>query len=374
VHDDVNKIVWSALSWDPSLTVPEILEDYARLYFRPQVALDARDGILALERNWAGALLPNGCVEDTLLHWRQMEQRAPRLEQTWRWQMCLLRANYDAFLRRKLAQETALEIEANSKLLEAPKLGSAPAALQALDILRRCETQPAAADLRARIVELCAALFRSIMLQTSVEKYLAINTQRGAVLDFVDLPLNNRWWLEDELDKVAKLPSENQRVDRLRVLATWEHPGPGSFYDNVGNLDKSPHVVRCALDPGAPGALHQPGTTVWWWDSGKSRARLTWQITTWPAALIYDALDPGADYVVRTTGYGRALLRINGDLVPPTVDGTEMGQFKLFPVPPRHVRSRRLTLTFDPVPDEEKLNWRKRSRLSEVWLLKQPRA
>jgi hypothetical protein len=371
VHDDVNKIVWSALSWNPQLTVPEILLDYARVYFTPAVAVDARDGILALERNWAGALLPNGSVEDNLLRWQQLETRAPQLAGNWRWQMYLLRANYDAFLRRKLAQETPLELEANAKLLQAPKLGSAMATQQAKEALQRCETQPAAAALRSRIVDLCADLFRSIVLQTSVEKYFAINSQRGAVLDFIDLPLNNRWWLEDELDKAAKLPSESQRTQRLHELATWEHPGPGSSYDCVGNLDKSPHVVRCALDPGTPAGLHQPGTTVWWWDSGKSRARLTWQISTWPAALIYNALDPEATYVIRTTGYGHALPRINGDPVKPTLGGTEMGQFKEFPVPPQHVRSRRLTVTWDPVPDEEKLNWRKRSRVSEVWLLKQ---
>jgi hypothetical protein len=36
------------------------------------------------------------------------------------------------------------------------------------------------------------------------------------------------------------------------------------------------------------------------------------------------------------------------------------------------VASRRVVLTWDPVPGEEQVNWRHRSRVAEVWLLKQP--
>ena len=372
VHDDVNKTVWSAMSWDPSLTVPEILTSYAHVYFAPQVAPAACDGILALETNWRGALLTNGSVEDTLLRWQQLERQMPELAGNWRWQMCLLRANYDAYLRRRLAFETQLELDANSRLLEAPSIGSAAAIDAARDTLRRADTQPAAAPLRARIAGLCDDLFHSIVLQTSVGKYYAIGEERGAVLDFIDLPLNNRWWLEDEFAKAAQLGPERDRVERLRQLATWEHPGPGSFYDAIGNLDKSPHVLRYSSNAGIPGDLDQYGTTFWWWNDGKSRARLTWQATAWPLCVQYEALDPDASYIVRSTGYRQALLRINGDRVQPRLDGQQMGEFKEFLVPRQHVRTRRLKLTWDPPVGEEKLNWRNTSRLSEVWLIRQP--
>jgi hypothetical protein len=372
VHDDVNKIVWSALSWDPSLTVPEILASYAHVYFAPQVASAACDAILALETNWRGALLTNGSVEDTLLRWQQLERQMPALSSNWRWQMCLLRANYDAYLRRRLAFETQLELEANSCLLQAPAVGSAAAIDSALSTLRRADDQPAAAPLRARIVSLCADLFRSIVLQTSVDKYYAIGEERGAVLDFIDLPLNNRWWLEDEFKKTAQLGTESARVERLRQLATWEHPGPGSFYDAVANIDKSPHVLRCTSNAGSRDEMERYSTTFWWWNNGKSRARLTWQATGWPLCVMYEAVDPDAAYIVRSTGYRQALLRINGERVQPTLDGQEMGEFKEFPVPQRLVRTRRLKLTWDHPVGEEHLNWRNTSRLSEVWLIRQP--
>ena len=363
VHDDVNKTIWSALSWDPSLSVREILTDYARVYFDPGVAQEAADGILALERNWRGPLIDNGAVEATLLFWQRLEKSAPQLERQWRWQMCLLRANYDAYIRRRLLNETKLESEANAILATAGRRGAGQAMGEAMDVLNRAVNQPASPDLRARIAGLCEELFRSIGLQTSVEKYYASGEERGAVLDFVDYPLNNRWWLEDEFQKIRQLGSEKEKIRRLNAIAAWEHPGPGSFYDNVGNASKSPHVVR----------EMQPEPTFWWWDEGKSRARLSWQATTWPREMVYEGLDPTASYVVRSSGYGQALLRINGERVQPVVDGREMGEFKEFVVPPQCVKDRKLTLSWDRPANEGDLNWRKKSRLSEVWLLKRDR-
>lgn len=372
VHDDVNKTVWSALSWDPGQSVPNILIDYCRAYFNPSVSKQSADSIFALEKNWQGALMTNGAVEGTLLQWQRLQAQAPGLEKNWRWQMCLLRTNYDAYIRHRLMHETGLELEANAIMLKAPKLGSEAAMAQAMAVLNRAVTRPVSPDLRARIEALCARLFHSIGLQTSVPKYYAIGEERGAVLDFVDYPLNNRWWLQDEFSKIRALDSEDAKLRRLHELATWEHPGAGSFYDDVGNLDKSPHVVRCTADIGSPSlASDDHGPTFWWWDQGKSRARLTWQVTMWPIAVVYVALDPNATYVVRSTGYGQTLLRINGERVQPTVIGTKMGEFTEFPVASKYVQDRKLVLTWDIPTNEENLNWRQQSRLAEVWLLKQ---
>ncbi|HEY3835539.1 MAG TPA: hypothetical protein VGL72_03165, partial [Bryobacteraceae bacterium] len=168
IHDDVNKTVWSALSWDPEMEVRDILIDYARVYFNPAVARPAADGILALERNWHGPLIDNGAVEGTLEAWQTLEQRAPELESNWRWQMCLLRANYDAYDRRRLIRESKLEDAANHILLNE---GPSEAMDHATAILESAVTDPTAPELRNRIIELCDRLFHSIGLQSSVKKY-----------------------------------------------------------------------------------------------------------------------------------------------------------------------------------------------------------
>ncbi len=361
VHDDVNKTIWNALSWDPSANVRQVLVEYCRLHFGPQVAEEGADGILALERNWRGSLEANGGVEATLRYWQGLEKRGVDAG-NWRWQMCLLRANYDAYVRRRSMQDAALELEANAILAQAKDAETAMTA--AMKVLLR---QPVAADLRARIIELCEQLFQSIGLQTSVEKYHASGYERGAVLDFIDNPLNNRWWLEDEFAKVRKMASESAKLARLVEIAKWENPGPGSSYDAVGNLNKAPHAA-----PSRGGGNEDDDTEplFWWWDNGKSRARLTWQATRWPSSMIYEGLDPKATYVIRTQGYGQCLLRIDGERVPPAIDGKEISEFKEFPVPAKFLADGKLVLTFDRPTDEGHLNWRRKSRLAEVWLLK----
>jgi hypothetical protein len=52
-------------------------------------------------------------------------------------------------------------------------------------------------------------------------------------------------------------------------------------------------------------------------------------------------------------------------------DRVEMGEVRDVAVPAEHLQDRKLVLTWDRPTDEEHLNWRKHSRLAEVWLLKQ---
>ena len=168
---------------------------------------------------------------------------------------------------------------------------------------------------------MCQDLFDSIGLQTSVTKYQASGAERGAFLDFIDYPLNNRWWLEDRFADIAALPSEAERLQQLDVLRTWEHPGPGSFYDDLGNIAKSPHLIR--WDPAITNpaqVIYAPRPTYWWLDEGQSRARLSWLTTMESnARVVYEGLDPDGRYVIRVTGYGESLLRADDQRLSPSL-------------------------------------------------------
>ncbi len=373
VHDDVNKTVWSMSGWDAGLEAREILIQYSRFFFGPAVAESAADGILALEKNWEGPLAGNGSVDGTLALWQRLEHKAPELRGNWRWQLCLLRAYYDAYTRHRQLYESELEHEANGVLAAAPKSGAEAAVDAALAVLQRAVTQPVEKEWRARIGQLCAELFKSIKLQTSVPLYQASGHERGAVLDFVDHPLNNRWWLEDEFARIRKLANEADKLQGLELIRTWETPGAGSFYDEVGNVAKSPHVIRGEGLNTDPMMEKNPNPGFWWWEEGSSRKRLSWQTSMdWPLGLAYHQLDPNASYRVRLTGYGQAKLRANGQLLTPTRDARhDIGEFKEFPLPANLLKDGKLVLTFDPLPDEARLNWRQQSRVSEVWLLKE---
>ena len=372
VHDDVNKVVWSALGWDPRADVREILREYASVFFGPAAAQQAADGILALERNWQGPLATNGGVAATLAFWQGLETAYPELAGNWRWQSLLLRAYYDAYTRERLIFETGLENEANAALARASRgVASGAAMSDALAVFASAEIRRVRPEWRARVVELCDALFASIGLQTSVEKYQASGAERGAVLDFLDVPLNNRWWYEDEFEKVRALDGEAARQARLEEISTWEDPGPGGYYDDIGNVAKSPHVIRGETANTDPNNDRNSNPDCLWWDNGMTRTRRSWvDYMDWPLGLRYEGVDPDADYVVRTTGNRDCLLRVNGKRVAPTLDPKGVGERKEFPIPKALHQDGLIVLTFDR-PIEPGVNWREASRLTEVWLVKQ---
>lgn len=266
--------------------------------------------------------------------------------------------------------EQKLEREAEAALAEAAVITADAAMEEAKATLARADTHRPRPELREKIEKLCADLYESIGYQSSVEKYGANNPQRSAVLDFVDHPLNNRWWLEDQFAEIQNLRPEEKKLARLETIRAWENPGPGSFYDDIGNVSKSDRVLRGEALATDPLMIRNPNPDFMWWDNGLTRVRQSWiSKMDWPIGLRYDGLDSGSDYLLRTTGYAQCLPRVNGILLKPTLDGKDIGEIKEFSVPKELLPEGTILLTFDK-PHEPGVNWRQASRLSEVWLIK----
>ena len=359
VHDDVNKIVWSMRGWDINRDVRDILIEYCRFFFGADLAQSAADGILALEQNWVGPIMENGGIETTLAYWQTLENAHPQLASHWRWQMLVCRAYYDSYQRRRKIYEQALEKEANLVLAQAHILGPEKAMDRALTIVNRAESDPVAQDLHAKIVKYCDDLFRSIGLQTSVPKHQASGAERGCVLQFVNYPLNNRWWLADEFAKIKSMSSDAEKLTRLETICHWENPGPGSYYDNVSNIETGPRVQTRSND----------ACDVAWWDNGNSRARLSAQLFQYEPVLEYDNLDFNGRYVIRICGQGDALIRADGERLEPVLYNKARGGFKEFVIPKHITRDGKMRISFDR-PEESHLNWRQYSHISDVWLIK----
>jgi hypothetical protein len=358
-HDDVNKVVWSQMGWNSKGDVHETIVDYCRFFFGPDVAQDAADGIFALEQNWVGPLLGNKIVAKTLSSWRKMENENPQLAKNWRWQQLIMRAYYDAYIQDRLTYEKKLEKEAYKILEKAAKLGANTAMDKALTHIQKADREFVSPNLKAKVFTYAEDLFQSIGAQTSVEKYQASGAERGAILDFIDYPLNNRWWLEDEFKKISEFKTEKEKLAKLDFIRKYEFPGEGSFYDNISSADAKHETSKTddAID-------------YLWENNGLSRKRLSTQLFQFNPELAYDELDPNTDYLIRVSGYGEALLRANGVLLKPTKYEKGFEQFKEFPLPKELIKEGKLKITFDK-PDEEHLNWRKQSRVTDVWILKQ---
>lgn len=358
-HDDLNKFIWSRKGWSKEENAVNITEQYVRFFFGTKKEDYVTDAILGLERNWNGPIEANGGIEMTFLHWQQLEKTYPRLQQNWRWQMLLLRAYYDTYTKRRKLYEQELEKTANKFIIQASKTSSEQAMKAALEKVNEADRINIAPQLRKKIEVYCETLFHSIGLQTSVEKYQASRAERGAVLDFVDYPLNNRWWLSDQFEKINLLNTEEEKLAALMVLGNWENTPTGSYYDNISNISQSPRVKTVIDD----------ACDVAWWDNGKSRKRLSTQLFQNFPQLTYEDLDPNGRYLIRIAGYGEALLRVDGERIAPTLYNKELEEFKEFPIDRRFVQDGKLEVTFDE-PEESHLNWRQHSKICDIWLIK----
>ena len=74
--------------------------------------------------------------------------------------------------------------------------------------------------------------------------YDAIAVDRGASLDALDVPLNDRLWLRDQSARLKSLDAEADRIRGIEAIIHRTDPGPGGFYDDLGNLRLQPHMVR----------------------------------------------------------------------------------------------------------------------------------
>lgn len=324
VHDDVNKFIYNLAAWDPEMDVREGLIQYARYFIGGGSDLTMQrvaDAILGLERNWQGPIDNNGSIEATLAEWRTLGKilEANRYvvnpaRDNWRFQMCQFRATYDAYQRLRSRYEGELQREADTVLARAGELGSASTMKSVGEILARPNPDPRAKELRDELDRLADALFKSIQLQTSIPRYNASEPERGCVMDFVDHPLNDRYYYEFRFPQITALADESARVAELTSLGRWRDPGVGGFYDDLGNIGASPRAIfddKWRLDPGMDLG---PNTEFTWANGGNDLRRLAWQ--DWQAvdSLHYESLDPKASYrVVATVAAGRAIsLMANG--------------------------------------------------------------
>jgi len=382
VNDDINKIVWSGLGWNPDANLMEILQDYSRYFIGPDYTDDFAQGIFNLEQNWNGPLLSNSLVYTNHSMFQLMEKRAlPNVRLNWRFQMALYRSYYDAYNRSRLLYETQLEDEAMNLLRKAPEVGSLIVMEQAKDILDKAKLKNVAEDWRQRVFELAEALFQSTSMQLSVEKYYAIAVRRGATLDLISYPLNDRLWLKEQFKRIAQLNIEQDRLNEIEKITNWKNPGPGGFYDDLGDLGNQPHLVLEESYKDDPSFYHSPFV-------GFALSKRTWgriplqglnYRVSWgrymqtlyghPLKMHYSNLDKTAQYIVKATYVGKEVrLLADKDIIIHDYMRRDTIKPVAFDIPLEATKDGELTLKWNM-----KLGQGGHGRgcqIAEVWLMK----
>ena len=398
-NDDVNKFVWSSLAWNPEKPVIEILREYSGYFISDRLRDDFARGLLSLEENWGGALIANESVSTTLQHFRDMEDSAtPEELLNWRFQMALYRAYYDAYIRARLIHETDAQSRAFQKLEEIHRVGAAPSPLdigeppngptsnvdlalllnEAESILDERLADPAAPGWRARVLELGEALFQSIHMQLAVERYQAEAVSRGANLDTLDSPLNDALWLKKEFGRIRALTSYREKRQAIEEILMRTDPGPGGFYDNLGDLSRPHHLLPGLGSDRDPefraSALLGHGYPEW---SGAAvpTAWKCWAESLYdaPLEMRYSDLDVGARYRIRVVYSGDPEAKIGLDCndsqrIHPLIPKPWPPRPLEFDVPAEATRTESLRLTWHGEPGRGGNG--RGCQVAEVWLIK----
>ena len=300
-NDDVNKFVWSGLGWNSQTSVIEILREYSRYFIAEKFTDEFAQGLLGLEQNWVGPLLTNAGVETTLQQFQAMEKTGgPKLLGNWRFQQALYRAYYDAGLRDRLIAETAQRAEAAEILRRAPRTGSLVAMNRADAILDQADLIQASPERRNRVNELAEALFQSIHMQLNSKLHQGEHG-RGTSHDTIDRPLNDRFWVKQQLAKLRLLEKEEDRLLGLQGVVHRTDPGPGNFYDDLGDPHRQPHLVPNTTPFAENPDFRKSVYTSFDYRSDRPREWWTNVLSMYdgPLQLRYEGLEKNAKYQVR---------------------------------------------------------------------------
>ena len=384
-NDDVNKFIWSDQDWNPHTTVEETLQDYARFFIGPDHAKAIAEGILELEENLRGPLLSSEQVNKTLEHFQSLEKSASvSMMQNFRFQMCLLRAYYDAFIQKRLIHETKLEQEAYSALSKARQTGSLVAIAKAESILKKTADPAPYSSYKGKCMALADALFKSIGAQLTIKKHGAADG-RGNFIDNIDVPLNDAPWITDQIKKIAALKNENKRLEKIDALLHRTDPGRGGIYTNFGTPAAKPYVLQGLGWAKDPGGLQSPmvnfgvGTKEDEWvheilpkGFGGQIVPKAWMTQTGtlyetPLNIQYKNLDPKSSYRIQIAYTGRLRSRIkltaNGHLVHDYFLTGDQPIYT-FDIPKAALSTGNVTFTF-VCPEGEQ-----GAQVSEIWIQK----
>ena len=321
-NDDVNKFIWSDQDWDPKTNVWETLKDYSRLFFGADMAMDGALGVAELENNIKGPVSAADQVGRTLMRWQKMEQSAsPALLSNPRFQMGLIRAYFDAYVRERSSYETQLERQAY-EILKFGEGNSQTKARKATEILSKAWNEPVAVPLKERCLALADSLHRSIGAQLTVAKHGAM-PGRGNFIDNIDYPLNDAPWLLHELKKVEKMDGKQGQEALTRMLSRT-YAGKGGIYDHFMNPVSRAKVLTTKYNwTNDPESLQSSRIGYGMNLPGKEYYEEFPRVSTlvpivpkaWnsqievlyetPLKIKYDQLDPGAKYRVKVVYSGR---------------------------------------------------------------------
>jgi hypothetical protein len=250
--------------------------------------------------------------------------------------------------------------------------------------LNQTWAKPVAQDYKERCWEIADYLFEAIGSQTSVKKHKAA-PGRGDFMDYIDTPLSNVIWLLSQFERIQHAEDEQAKLASIDQLLNWDNPGPGGFYDNLGQSVDTSRLTKYPAWEEDPGSLRSPQVSFGAGLRGQEWVHtvqavgfdgmaipLAWmnQVTTLyetPLSVVYEDLDPHSSYVLRVayTGRFQAKIRLTADDKFQIHEMRETGTTPIseFPIPHEATRDGRVKLTWTCAEGE------RGAQVAELWLI-----
>ncbi len=178
-----------------------------------------------------------------------------------------------------------------------------------------------------------------------------------------------------QFESIKKLEGEPARLAQIDKIVNWTNPGPGGFYDDLGDPARRPHLVRSSAYDKDPASFHGP-MTAFDQDPAWRRAwcRHAGTIFGQPLSMRFDGLDHDATYRVRVVYTGDMFqvpigMKANDtiEVHPPLLKPREMTPVE-FDLPAEATRDGTLKLSWVAEPNRGGNG--RGCQVSEVWLIK----
>jgi hypothetical protein len=232
-HDHLHQWIWQRLMWAPHTPLDKLLEEYTRTWFGVDAAPQMAEAILQLETNLTTPLAANDGVDR---YYRLVEEAGRRMpaklrQDSYQWRQFMQKACLDKLIQLQLRRQTELKAGIERKFDAVLNGGDMKAAADyAAGRLKETGDSSEIARLREEAGRLGAESERLFGVRS--EGYFNLDQ------DFTGLG-----WIGQQLGRMATAPEAEKR-GIARLIARYEDPGEGGFYDDAGDALRSPHLVH----------------------------------------------------------------------------------------------------------------------------------
>ena len=276
--DHANAWTYQRLFWNPHQTVNDVVTEYARSHFGRDAAATMTEAIFTLERNVETQITDNPGIDRLISLVKQAgDLMPPDLKQrSHLWRQYLEKAYLDKYIQLDVRQQQAAIEQITQKLksgFHGSNLDTVVASLADVQI-----SQPSAEMLECKTSANQLGTESDRLYGVRNDGYFNLNQ------DYVGFG-----WLRKQLKRAAAANAAERKSIVERILYNND-PGEGGFYDDAGDPDNSPHLVRGW--PYGDGAVSPENR----------RSQRTMAFTTdekQGVTFQYDQLDPKAKYRVR---------------------------------------------------------------------------